>query len=99
MQNLPAALKSPDDPAVSLPRKDEGALSDADLKVLLDELPCVGEIVREGKDAAGKPLEDEFYYIPELDTDETRRSVVENSLGKRSLRATRKQHKVSMFTV
>jgi len=99
MQNLPAALKSPDDPAVSLPRKDEAALSDADLKVLLDELPCVGEIVREGKDAAGKPLEDEFYYIPELDTDETRRSVVENSLGKRSLRATRKQHKVSMFTV
>ena len=66
----------------------------ADLKDLLEETACIGEIQREGKDAAGKALEDEFYYVPELDTDEARKNAVEHSLGKPGLRAVRKQHKV-----
>lgn len=93
MNNLPSALKGIADE--NGPAADETtALTDVDLKSLLDDIACVGEIVRKGKDAAGKPLEDEFYYIPELDTDETRRNIVETSLGKRTLRATRKEHKV-----
>jgi hypothetical protein len=51
-------------------------------------------IGREGKDAAGKLLESEFYYVPEMDTDMMRRETVTQSLGKTSIRAARKQHKV-----
>ncbi|KAH0424666.1 hypothetical protein KCU90_g8247, partial [Aureobasidium melanogenum] len=50
-----------------------------------------GEIARSGKDAAGKALEDEFYYVPEMDTDEHRRAAV--MIAKPPLRSTRKQHK------
>jgi hypothetical protein len=92
MNNLPSALKGSDENESAAENRTD--LSDAELKSLLDDIACVGEIVRKGKDAAGKPLEDEFYYISELDTDETRRTIVETSLGKRSLRATRKEHKV-----
>jgi len=70
------------------------AFTDVDLKELLLEIPCIGEISREGKDAAGKPLENEFYYVPDMDTDEMRKNAVEGGLGKTSLRAVRKQHKV-----
>lgn len=57
-------------------------------------VPCVGVIERCGKDAAGKPLEREFYYIPEHDDDEDRRLMVEQLKGGRSgLRACRKTHK------
>ena len=69
-------------------------LSTSDLKTILDHIPCVGEISREGKDAAGKLLESEFYYVPEMDQDVHRRDAVANSLGKTSIRAARKQHKV-----
>jgi hypothetical protein len=98
MNNLPSALKATADEngsAVDV----KTALTDVELKSLLDDIACVGEIIRKGKDAAGKTLEDEFYYISELDTDETRRNIVETSLGKRSLRATRKEHKVSYFDI
>ena len=71
----------------------EKALSSEELKDLMDRIPCVGEIARSGKDAAGKALEDEFYYVPEMDTDEHRRAAV--SIAKPPLRSTRKQHKVS----
>jgi len=71
------------------------AFADADLKQLLLDIPCIGEIAREGKDAAGKPLENEFYYIPDMDDDKMRRDAVAGGLGKTSLRAVRKQHKVS----
>jgi hypothetical protein len=39
-------------------------------------------------------LESEFYYMPEKDTDDMRRDTVTQSLGKTSMRAARKQHKV-----
>jgi hypothetical protein len=71
-------------------------LTTSELKSILDETPCVGEISREGKDAAGKLLESEFYYVPEMDTDVNRRDTVTLSLGKTSIRAARKQHKVRL---
>ncbi|KAL1954543.1 hypothetical protein VTO42DRAFT_1053 [Malbranchea cinnamomea] len=64
-----------------------------EIRAIIRETKCVGEVTRQGKDAAGKPLESEYYYIPELDTDEHRREAVVNGLGKRGLRNCRKQHK------
>ena len=65
-----------------------------ELKAVLESLPCVGSVRREGKDAAGKPLESEYHYVPDMDTDEKRRDSVVNGLQKPGLRACRKQHKV-----
>lgn len=67
-----------------------------DLKELIHETPCIGEVAREGKDAAGKPLENEFYYLPDADDDVDRQQAVVNDLRKPGLRACRKQHKVSL---
>jgi hypothetical protein len=69
-------------------------LSKQDLKKMMDDIPCVGEIPRSGKDAAGKPLENEFYYVPEMDTDPGRRDIVTSGMRGTGLRAVRKQHKV-----
>ena len=67
---------------------------DQDLIVsILKEIPCVGVIPRSGKDAAGKRLEDEYYYMPDEDTDEHRKLMVEQSRGHGGLRACRKTHK------
>lgn len=91
--NLPAELKA-------VPHGGSGTqkqMSTLELKALLDGIACVGEISREGKDAAGKLLESEFYYVPEMDVDEMRRDTVMQSLGKTSIRAARKQHKVSLL--
>lgn len=90
--NLPAELRG----AMAKPSDTENRniLSSSELKTILDDLPCVGEISREGKDAAGKLLESEFYYVPEKDNDDMRRQAVTTSLGKTSIRAARKQHKV-----
>lgn len=90
--NLPAELRG----AMAKPSDNENrhVMSSSELKTILDEIPCVGEISREGKDAAGKLLESEFYYVPEMDNDEMRRQAVTTSLGKTSIRAARKQHKV-----
>lgn len=90
--NLPAELRG----AMANPSdaENQNVLTTSELKTLLDEIPCVGEISREGKDAAGKLLESEFYYVPEMDPDEMRRVTVTQSLGKTSIRAARKQHKV-----
>lgn len=90
--NLPAELRG----AMAKPSDTESRqiLQPSDLKTILDGIPCVGEISREGKDAAGKLLESEFYYVPEMDGDEARRETVTQSLGKTSIRAARKQHKV-----
>ncbi|KAK3080845.1 hypothetical protein LTS18_012583 [Coniosporium uncinatum] len=68
-------------------------LSNPDLKRLLDGILCIGEIAREGKDAAGKPLENEFYYVPEMDADSMRRDAVMGRRGGTGLRAVRKSHK------
>lgn len=73
-------------------------LSKQDLKKLMDQIACVGEIPRSGKDAAGKPLENEFYYVPEMDTNEARRENVTSGMRGSGLRAVRKQHKVGPIT-
>ena len=90
--NLPAELRG----AMAKPSdtKNWNVVTASELKTILDSIPCVGEISREGKDAAGKLLESEFYYVPEMDSDEMRRQTVTHSLGKTSIRAARKQHKV-----
>lgn len=89
LNNLPAELKG-----TSPSRKENKGVTQEDLKRLLDATSCIGEVAREGKDAAGKPLESEYYYIAELDTDEQRRGAVVDGMKKLGLRACRKQHKV-----
>ncbi|RMZ76298.1 hypothetical protein DV737_g4902, partial [Chaetothyriales sp. CBS 132003] len=69
-----------------LPR-DAGVMSKSTLKDYLEQIACVGQVTREGKDAAGKPLESEYYYIPEMDQDEHRKEAVVNDLMKPGLRA------------
>ncbi|EQL03829.1 transcription factor Tos4 [Ophiocordyceps sinensis CO18] len=64
------------------------------LREAIEATACIGIIRREGKDAAGKALESEYYYIPEHDNDEQRRATIVDGLRKPSLRACRKQHKV-----
>lgn len=90
--NLPAELRG----AMVKPSDTENrhVLTTSELKTMLDGIPCVGEIAREGKDAHGKLLESEFYYVPEMDGDQMRRETVTMSLGKTSIRAARKSHKV-----
>ena len=83
LANLPAEFK-----------EHSNSSNERSLKDILASTACTGEISREGKDAAGKALENEFYYIPEKDTDQDRRAAVVEGLGKPSLRSCRKQHKV-----
>lgn len=92
MNNLPAELK-----VVCPAQVERKLLTEVELKSILDAMSCVGQIHREGKDAAGKPLEDEFYYVPEMDTDLMRRDAVVGGMGKTGLRAVRRQHKVSLI--
>jgi len=73
---------------------DSQSMSTVELKQLIRDIPCIGEVAREGKDAAGKPLENEFYYIPDEDDDAYRKQAVVNDLRKPGLRACRRQHKV-----
>lgn len=63
----------------------------------LGSIDCIGEIKRQGKDAAGKPLETEYYYIPDNDTDIGRRAAVVEGMGRVGLRSCRKSHKVGLF--
>ncbi|KKY27678.1 putative transcription factor tos4 [Phaeomoniella chlamydospora] len=65
----------------------------SDIKDLINETKCIGEIQREGKDAAGKPLESEYYYVADKDDDEMRKGAVVHDLGRTGLRNCRKQHK------
>jgi hypothetical protein len=69
-------------------------LSKQEIQSILEATGCIGEVSREGKDAAGKPLENEYYYIPDHDEDQMRREAVVNDLRKPGLRSCRKQHKV-----
>ncbi|KAG5518387.1 hypothetical protein PMAC_003184 [Pneumocystis sp. 'macacae'] len=55
----------------------------------------VAEIKREGKDAAGKPLESEWYYIPEKDNNEGRRARLQPYL--KPIRESRKIHKQVIY--
>jgi len=98
--NLPADLKG----AGSLSRSTESGKEDSDTPVgeltgvelerLLHEIPCIGEIERKGKDAAGKALQNEFYYLPERDANTERRDNVVNGMGGTGLRSVRRSHKV-----
>ena len=74
---------------------DGDELTRGQLKALIETARCVGEVPRAGKDAAGKALESEYYYVPEEDLDEGRRDAVVEGLRKPGLRNCRKQHKVS----
>ncbi|KAJ5577706.1 uncharacterized protein N7459_006670 [Penicillium hispanicum] len=65
----------------------------ADIRYILESTKCIGKVAREGKDAAGKPLESEYYYIPDYDDNEERREAVVHDLRKPGLRNCRKQHK------
>ena len=90
IEKLPSTFKShPNDLDEKYPHSEER------IKKLLNETECIGEIVREGKDAAGRPLQSEYYYIPDKDQDEDRRNAVVGDLRKPALRACRKQHKVN----
>ena len=92
MNNLPDSLK------IDSPRsKENRRLTSARLRQMLERTNCIGEITREGKDAAGKPLESEYYYIPDMDVDDKRRDAVVEGLKKPGLRACRKEHKVSIY--
>ena len=85
-EGIPANLKRP--------KHLNGELfTSAMLESLLNTTTCIGAVERSGKDAAGKRLESEFYYVPEMDSDERRREVV-TGLGGRGLRNCRKSHKV-----
>lgn len=94
--NLPAELKaaSSSNGTSDKDNVDEPLLTDAELKRILESIPCVGEIAREGKDAAGKTLENEYYYVPEMDDNTMRRDAVIGGMGGTGLRAVRKSHKV-----
>ncbi|KAK2758367.1 hypothetical protein FQN54_004217 [Arachnomyces sp. PD_36] len=87
LSNLPSGLwrKNP---------TDEKGLTRDEIKTLLEAVQCIGKVTREGKDAAGKPLESEYHYIPDLDEDEKRKEAVVSGLMKPGLRNCRKQHKV-----
>jgi hypothetical protein len=100
--NLPAELRACS--TKSLDVKDgSGAttpvlqLSRQDLKRILDDTPCVGEIPRAGKDAAGQPLENEFYYVPEMDSNQMRRETITAGTRSTGLRSVRKTHKVRLM--
>ncbi|KAL2153712.1 hypothetical protein VTH82DRAFT_4867 [Thermothelomyces myriococcoides] len=77
----------------NLPAAERKMVNKEQLRIIIESTPCVGIIRRQGKDAAGKPLESEYYYTPELDSDEQRRLAVTDGLRKPSLRNCRKQHK------
>ncbi|KAJ5360078.1 hypothetical protein N7517_009269 [Penicillium concentricum] len=65
----------------------------SDIRNILESTKFIGRVAREGKDAAGKPLESEYYYVPDEDDDAMRRSAVVDDLRKPGLRNCRKQHK------
>lgn len=79
----------------NLPAEEKKGLQKRDLRRIIEGTDCIGIIPRHGKDAAGKALESEYYYVPERDTDNSRRLAVTDGLRKPSLRACRKQHKVT----
>ncbi|KAL2850127.1 hypothetical protein BJX68DRAFT_237403 [Aspergillus pseudodeflectus] len=86
LSNLPPSLWKADSQSRHGPSK-------AEIRAILDSTKCIGKVAREGKDAAGKPLESEYYYIPDYDEDPMRREAVVTDLRKPGLRNCRKQHK------
>ncbi|KAF4123084.1 transcription factor Tos4 [Geosmithia morbida] len=76
-----------------LPADAKVGLTRPSLLAAIESTACIGIIERQGKDAAGEALESEYYYVPERDTDESRRAAVVDGLRKPTLRNCRKQHK------
>ncbi|KAJ0114685.1 hypothetical protein N8I77_001067 [Diaporthe amygdali] len=76
----------------NLPAEEKKDLLRHHLKFIVETATCIGTIEREGKDADGKPLESQYYYIPEKDDDEHRRAAVVDGLRKPTLRNCRKHH-------
>lgn len=68
-------------------------LSNGQLKKILQTTKPIGIISRQGKDAAGKPLEEEYYYIPEQDDDSERPNLVSSIKGHGGIRSCRRVHK------
>lgn len=68
-------------------------LSLRQLRTVLYNASCIGVIYRQGKDAAGKPLEEEYFYEPEKDQDLQRIQLLSLIKGHGGLRACRKTHK------
>lgn len=66
--------------------------SKIEIRSILENTDIIGQVTRQGKDAAGKPLEAEYYYVPDFDHDPTRLEA--HKMGKPGLRNCRKQHKV-----
>ena len=89
MDKLPAHLKAESSEGT----KENATLNSDALEIMLAATPCIGKVSREGKDAAGKPLESEYYYIADLDGEEKRRNAFEG-MRKPGLRACRRVHKV-----
>lgn len=81
----------------NLPAEDKGGLSREELKYIVEVTTCIGTIERQGKDADGKPLESQYYYVPEADGDENRRAAVVDGLRKPTLRNCRKHHVVRFY--
>ncbi|KAE8150208.1 hypothetical protein BDV25DRAFT_154808 [Aspergillus avenaceus] len=86
VNNLPPNFWRRDSHSREGPTRDE-------IRAIIDSTKCIGKVAREGKDAAGKPLESEYYYIPDFDEDIMRREAVVHDLRKPGLRNCRKQHK------
>ncbi|KAF3767114.1 hypothetical protein M406DRAFT_23907, partial [Cryphonectria parasitica EP155] len=76
----------------NLPANDKVGLARDELRYIVENTTCVGTIPRQGKDADGKPLESQYYYVPERDDDENRRAAVVDGLRKPTLRNCRKHH-------
>ncbi|KAH3681907.1 hypothetical protein WICPIJ_007127 [Wickerhamomyces pijperi] len=69
-------------------------LSRNQLRAVLHSIQCIGVIYRTGKDAAGKQLEEEYYYDVEKDDDMDRKALISSLKGSRvGLRSCRKTHK------
>lgn len=80
----------------NLPAEDKNGLSREELKYIVESTTCIGTIPRQGKDAVGKPLESQYYYVPDMDDDENRRAAVVDGLRKPTLRNCRKHHVVCL---
>ena len=86
LHNLPPTMWNGNDSKSEVTRDD--------IRRIIDSTKCIGKVAREGKDAAGKPLESEYYYVADFDDDPMRREAVVHDLRKPGLRNCRKQHKV-----
>lgn len=87
VQQTPLSLLREANSQVKVLKKEE-------VRALLANEPCIGVIYRKGKDAAGKPLEEEYYYDLENDPNQVRKfNVLSIKGGRTGLRSCRKTHK------